>query len=552
MAELSKGDLNGVERRLSSLEQTVQQTAETVNSSIKAVSSQIATTQAELQKLRDDFESMINEQRRAAALQQASTELVTVRQEMERRFSNYRVVRNAMLGILQATDAALVRKVTVSQVSEELMISTPNYWLAPVLVAIAAWIGNDKDLANRAITEAIKRDNEHTSLVMALVCRRNSRTQACYEWLARYFATQSSASFDEDEMVYINAYINGVFGQDKKHMCDDYVTRWIDEIRGASSNFEDEQAETWQEYFNRFNVSQGGKFPALQACVHEFGYIDQYLGRVDAVSEIAESFNKIQNAFVDQEALRKAVDQHLIKLVSSDDEVERGLRENEEYLIAVKACEGDTNAARQVVEKRKIDKEKGTMNIIEQFTHIISDGHNVHPSEKKMAVSFLHGYINKGFSHYIDGEKDTFPQQITISFNGWTGQTTDCRNAEELHASYDSFLANQKATESAQIATHLDPKKWRVIAAVLAGIGILSIYAVPLLGIVLLPAAGGLFLHSNKIKKNGKTSLDELDAKYQKLSQEGSSELDLCLAQWSTARSTVKNFESEKPISIVA
>lgn len=552
MAELSKGDLNGIERRMSSLEQTVHQSVNMLNANIQAVSNQITATQVELQKLKDDFETMLNEQRRTASLQQASTELVTVRQEMERRFGNYSVVRNTMLGILQATDAALVRKVTVSQVSEELMISTPNYWLAPVLVAIAAWIGNDKDLADRAIREAIKRDNEHTSLVMALVCRRNNRTQTCYEWLSRYFATQSSASFDEDEMVYINAYINGVFGPDEKHMCDDYITRWIDEIRGGSSNFEDEQTETWQEYFNRYNVNQGEKYPALQACVQEFGYIDQYLKRVDAVGGISESFHKIQGAFVDQDALRKAVDQHLIKLVSADDKAERTLREKEDYLIAVKACEGDTSAARRAIEKRKIEKETKTMNIVEHFTRIISDGRNVHPSEKKTAVSFLQGYINKGFSRYIEENKDAFPQQITINMNGWSGQTTDGPNASELHAGYENFLANKKEVEKAPIAAKADPKQGRIFAAVLAGIGIITAFFAFPVGVIFLVAAGILLLRSNSTKKNAIASLEALERKYQTLSREGSAEIDHCLEQWNAARSTAQSFKTEKPTTIVA
>jgi len=552
MAELNKWDLNGIEGRLASLEQTVHLSAEQVNNSVQKVSGQIATTQEELQKLKNAFENMMGEQRRTAALQQASTELVTVRQEMERCFANYRVVRNTMLGVLQATDVALVRKVTVSQVSEELMISTPNYWLAPVLVAIAAWIGNDKDLADRAIKEAIKRDNEHTSLVMALVCRRNNRTQTCYEWLSRYFSTQRSASFDEDEMVYINAYTNGVFGKDEKHMCDDYIARWIDEIRGTSSNFEDEQMETWDEYFNRFDVSEGTKYPALQACVQEFGYIDQYLGRVDAVEGISENFHKIQDAFVDQDTLRKTVDQHLIKLVSADDKAERNLREKEEYLLAVKACEGDVAAARQVVEKRKTEKETKTMNIIEYFTRIISGGKDVYPSEKKTAVSFLHGYIDKGFSRYINEKEEVFPQQITINLNGWSGQTTDGGNAADLHISYESFLASQKEAEKTQITAKQNPKPWRIGAAVIAVLGIIMAILVFPVGIILLFAAGGLFLYSNKARKNAIASLEALEVKYRKLSQEGNMEIDHCLAQWNTVRGTVQSFKTSKKGTIVA
>ncbi|MEG2288171.1 MAG: hypothetical protein RSC00_09740, partial [Ruthenibacterium sp.] len=116
-----------------------------------------------------------------------------------------------------------------------------------------------------------------------------------------------------------------------------------------------------------------------------------------------------------------------------------GLREQEEYLLAVKSCGGDTATARQLLEKRKTEKETSTMNIIEHFTRIISDTKDAHPSEKKTAVSFLQNYINKGFSRYIEEKKAEFPQQITVKVNDWSGQTTDGENATELRASYDAF-----------------------------------------------------------------------------------------------------------------
>lgn len=178
-----------IERRIAAIGTKVDQ----MTTKVDKVESQMEEVRKDLKKLRKDFLEMMLEQRRTAALEQATTELVSVRQEMDKKFGNYSVVRNTMVGILQATDAALVRKATISTVSEELMISTPDYWLAPVLVALAAWINNNRDLAERAIREAVKRDNEHTSLAMALICRRNNRTATCYEWLARYFSTQNAA-----------------------------------------------------------------------------------------------------------------------------------------------------------------------------------------------------------------------------------------------------------------------------------------------------------------------------------------------------------------------
>lgn len=112
-----------IERRIAAIGTKVDQ----MTTKVDKVESQMEEVRKDLKKLRKDFLEMMLEQRRTAALEQATTELVSVRQEMDKKFGNYSVVRNTMVGILQATDAALVRKATISTVSEELMISTPDY-----------------------------------------------------------------------------------------------------------------------------------------------------------------------------------------------------------------------------------------------------------------------------------------------------------------------------------------------------------------------------------------------------------------------------------------
>lgn len=541
-------ELHSIEGKLNSLQGEVAAVA----AGVTAVSAVAETTQKELEELRADFEKMVNEQRRTAALQQAATELVTVRQEMERRFGNYRQVRNSMIGILQATDAALVKKTTISNVSEELMISTHDYWLAPVLVAVAAWIDNNHDLADRAIKEAMKRDTEHTSLVMALICRRNNRTQTCYEWLSRYFQTQNAADMDEDSMVYIDAYINGVFGPDEKHMCDDYITRWIDEVRGSNSNFEEEQAETWQQYFLRFDADEEKKYPELHKCVKEFGYIDDYLSRVDAVEPIVDNFRKINEAYVDQDELRKEVDQNLVRLVNSDDKAERELRRQEKYLLAVKACDGDVTAARQMVRNQEEARKKKRMDIISQLTHVISDDNKdrkVLPSEKKTAVSFLKGYINKGFNKYISEKKDAFPTSITMNINGWQGQTSDGSNSAALKQSYTNYLSQQSLQEKAEIEKNNNPKPLQIAALIIAILAAVCLFTVTALGVILLIVAAICFASAANKKKSIQGALNEWQQKYQKLNADGLREIDACIEQWNKAKAEADGYAAPAEVA---
>ena len=260
------------------------------NSSLTQVTSELNELTQELNGLKASFERFMEDSKRATTLQKAATELIRVRQELEQNFGSYKVVRETMLGVLQATDLALVKKTTISFVTEELMLSTPDYWLAPCLVAVAAWIGNDRDLADRAIREAVKRDEEKTALTMALICRRNNRTDTCFEWLAIYFAKQSAENFTESNFTYLNAYLNGVFGPDNKHMCEDYVAKWMREIQGHGEAFVKEQTELWRDYCEGFTVDLEGQFPQMSSGVREYADIAAYVSRINSVGKISSNF----------------------------------------------------------------------------------------------------------------------------------------------------------------------------------------------------------------------------------------------------------------------
>lgn len=525
-------NLGGVERELARLGNKV----DALGSHVSSVESQISEVRDDLAALRNDFLTMMEEQRRASALEQAATELVSVRQEMERKFGNYGVVRNTMVGILQATDAALVRKATISTVSEELMISTPDYWLAPVLVALAAWINNNRDLAERAIAEAVRRDNEHSSLAMALICRRNHRTGTCYEWLARYFSTQNAAKIDMDSMVYIDAYVNGIFGPDEKHLCDDYMTRWIGQIQSQTPQFEEKQSQSWAEYFRTYETDGGSKYPALKAVVKEFGYIDKYLGKINAIEKISTGFEGIRNAEIDSRTLAEQVDSHLMELVNSDDPKERQLREEEEYLLAVKACEGDVTQARRMVNQRRQEKREQTVSIVEQMTRVARDKSRGVDHHKKTALRFLGGYINDGFARYRDEETPDFPQEVTLELDGWSGRATTGDEAAALESDYATFMEGQKAAELAELQRKTEPKNLKVVAMVCAVAGIVFFFINATLGIALLLAAAACFMTLKGKEKTRVKGTEEIAAKYGAKTEDGAKEIDLALGQWKAAK----------------
>ena len=526
-------------------------TTEKLNTMVRETNMAVETANHNIQVLTQKFLEMADDQKRQAALQQAATELVRVRQELEQNYGNYKVIRETMLGVLQATDLALVKKSTISRVSEELMLSTPTYWLAPCLVAVAAWIGNDRDLAQRAIEEAVKRDEERTAITMALICRRNNRVQTCYEWLSIYFAHQNAANFSEGSFAYIDAYVNGVFGPDEKHMCDDYVMQWMNEIRGNSSNLEASQEKIWKEYCSRFNSDISHLYPVLGDTVVEYQKIDEYVSRILAVDSIAENLTGINNAYIDQNSLKAKIDKSLIQLISRYNEDEEPLRKEEKFWNAVKNFEGDKEAAKQSIIKAEQKRQQRTLNLVEQMSNVILTEEDTSPSERKTAVSFLSGYIRKGFQSYITEKKEAFPSQITMNVDGWTGASEDGSNAEELCRAFESDMTNRRAAEIEK-ASRNNGKTMQIGAIVLAVLGVLGLFTVTGLGVLFLAGAAILAYLSFKTKKATAEKIEAIEQDYANRIVNGKAKINQTTTQWKEAKNVVYQFESNPIREIIA
>lgn len=521
------------------------------NGKVDDLKKDLGAVNRDLQELRQSFETFVNDNKKAVALQKAATELVRVRQEIEQNFGNYRIVRETMLGVLQATDLALVRKTTISQVTEELMLSTPDYWLAPCLVAVSAWIGNDRDLANRAITEAMKRDEEKTALAMALICRRNNRTETCYEWLSIYFAKQSAAHFTESNFTYLNAYLNGVFGPDEKHMCDDYVAKWMQEIQSNEEDVAAKQTELWRDYCKDFTVDLDGQFPQMQSCVPEYEKIVEYVGRINSVDQISGNFSRMKHLVVDQQKLKKDIDQTLVTLISRCDEKEEPLRKEEKYLLAIRQFDGDTMAAKASILEASRRRTEETIDLIGQMTNVIVKKDDTRPSEKKTAVSFLSSYIRGGFESYITEKKADFPEQITLQIEGWEGKTADGSNVSALKTEFTQYM-NRRCAEKIQAIQSEKPKKLRVIAIVLALLGaVLLIPSMPI-AVILLAAAGLCGMKARKMVKNAAEYTAAVNRDFGWRIGTGMQRINEAVAEWKSVQNTVQKFEAEKPRDVVA
>lgn len=179
---IQSADLSKIERNIQLIHSNIQ----ALENDMSVVNNNMQVVYNEISALANEFHDFAYQQRLDNRTVQAETRIVKIRQEIDDQFGHYDIVRRTTTGILQATDIGIIKKTTLSNATEELMISTPGYWLAPCLVALSSWICDKRELAERALKEGIRINDEKTSLFFGLICMRANRKDACLKWFQRY------------------------------------------------------------------------------------------------------------------------------------------------------------------------------------------------------------------------------------------------------------------------------------------------------------------------------------------------------------------------------
>src|ERR1035441_2313246 len=160
---ISRADLSAIESNLSTIESNLStlgnemgslaNTVGQVGSKVEEMAEEVSSTQKTLDELAEKFDAFVQADLIAKDVQAGRTRIIEVRQILDEKFGQYAEVRKLTVGILQATDLGFVRHETIKRLSEEKVLMNVGYWLCPGLIALSAWISNDRPLAEKAMVE---------------------------------------------------------------------------------------------------------------------------------------------------------------------------------------------------------------------------------------------------------------------------------------------------------------------------------------------------------------------------------------------------------------
>ncbi|MED3997541.1 hypothetical protein P4647_23395 [Peribacillus frigoritolerans] len=497
MAEqvIRTADLRKIEGSLRTLEHGVTYVTDQVN----MVNAEVQEAKMNLDQLIQEFQDYVRKDQLEKNVQLAETRLVKVRQEIKTNFGHYGEIRRGVTGILQAVDVSLIKKETIENTTEEHMLAAPRYWLAPCLIALSAWLNNNQELAEKAMMEGLRRDDEKTSLFFALVTRRGARYKASREWLERYFALQDPYHLEREIVILIDGFTNGIFGPDSRTKCEKQIESWIQEL-SQKAGFVEEQLEQWKNALEaKLPENDPTSYPYLSQYSPTWPQLEKALQGAKLHKIIHDYFESIfAKEITPEKSIAFAVDALLDTLVSKFDHEELPLRRDERLLSLIIEERGDRNAA-----QKKFDDEK-TLEEDVSFTQLLTnfamfpEVSNASVATQKLSIALSKDWIRGAHDDITAANRASVPVDVEITIDQWNGKTQDGKNEQDLLHSLENHINTRRdqAIEQAKLSI----KHWVAIAGgiLFTLMGISATFLFVFAGILFLY----FFLGMNRLQKH--------------------------------------------------
>ncbi|MCD8050043.1 MAG: hypothetical protein LUG52_10740 [Clostridia bacterium] len=548
---ISSANLNYIEKNLKSIHQNL----ETIDSGVGTVNDNVKVVYDEIGALAQEFHDFVQMQVRANRLGQAHTKLVQIRQELEQKYGHYAIIRRTTTGILQADDLGIVRKDTISNATEELMLSTPNYWLAPCLVALSAWISDQPELADKALREAIKRNDEKTSLFFALVCRRADRKSASLKWTQRYLANQDEENLDRKTVVVLDAFASGLLGADSEGVISKQMGEWMDHL-ADKPGFVEQQTAQWSEAINLKKKPLGANdYTYLKKYSKTWPLLQEIMEGASLHAEILNYFTAIFEQEASTDALKVQLDEILTSLVSDFDDEELPLRKEEKFEQFVVDFEGDEQRARQnmAVEQSAFDTHK-------DFTQLLTDAamkpttSHASVSTQKFAIALSKNWITDAYNDVVAQNRMKIPHEITINVDSFNDKTTDGQDEKEILQRFNKLIDREKSSALSQCVLSGFEQFCLFGGAIIGVLGvIMAALGNVALGLIALIAGIGMVINHFSKKKIVENDRMSVESRFETKRKKGSQIIRATLAEVVDFRAEFaqKDAESQKVIDFL-
>ncbi len=394
-----------------------------VNQSSEKIRATADTTLAEIKKFKTDM--IENEQ-----MQSAQESILRINQIIRERFYDYDTIRKTVMGVVKDFDLNLVRNKTIEELSEELWITSSRYWLSYTLIALSAWVNDNKALADNAVSESYRADNVKTSLFFCLANLRFGRIDVARAWLSEYFNSVVPDDLQDEAAIILQSYVNGLFGADDQlqYEVQKVLDGWINQISN-DENLSAELLNMYKTYLKNLNPNNKLSTSFLQSYCTNYNELPTSYNEALKFDLLINKIKEVDVPSIIQNAAnyKKRVDLILKDLITNYDQEEKELKEQQEYFQLVIDNQGKEEVANEQFDqlmKVRYQKHNFGKKCIEWALYAKSDDINV--QVRKFGFQNTKSWLLKAILEWSNEFEAKFPQNYHIKFKINEDKTWEC------------------------------------------------------------------------------------------------------------------------------
>ena len=509
--KISWANLKYIEESLSNLSSSI----DYVNSRVDQVDNNVKVVYNEVEKLAIEFREYVEMQSLANRKAEAKINLSAIRDKLKDQFGHYDKVRRTATGILQANDLAIVKSEMLTNITEKQMIETPNYWLTPCLIALSAWINNNKALAERALAEGIRRNDEKTSLFFGLICRRIGRESSSLKWFARYLEAQDEEKLDRKAVIVLDAFASGLLGNDTENFVYQQIQEWMSNLE-AKPGFTEKQLDNWKNAINSKRVPlQKGLYPYLEKYSNTWDNLKDVLEGANLNNDLYEYFKKVFEQKEETKKLKVELDKILDSLVTEFDEEELPLKREEQFEELVVKYNGSESRA-----NAQMALEKSVYDDYRDFMQLLTDA-SMNPEEskssvatQKFATALSRNNIVTAFNDVVAQNRMNVPYEIEINVDTFNDKTQDGEDEEEILDRFEKLVEQEKQTELSKVKLSIFEQFCLYGGGVILLYGIIKSFADKSFALITIILGIGSIVYHITAKQKIKKLIDKINNAY--------------------------------------
>ena len=425
---ISAANLETLERNLNYLANNV----EDVDIRIENVNGKINKVTDEVKAINSNIRDLINEIRETTILTNAKQSISLAQDEINKKYGHFDNLRRKVSGLFQSIEIGSIDKKTIKTLKENALVDAPDYWLSSALVAICAWLNDNKEESVNALKDAIKKDDEKTSLFFSLINLKYERYTSSFLWLKRYLDMQDASKIENKIVPLFDTLTNGILTEEEKKYFINKINLWTNEL-GSKSNYKNIQINRWVDFL---------VFLLGEKNYDEYYYIKNYTNKYPDI-------NRLTNINISQ----RTIYYYFTNLLNEKEEINLNKKDQVDNIInlLIYNYENDELDLRKDIAKNKyiVEENGNTSKAKDRFkmsefaylkntdfysllSNIVLQGNELKPSinTKKLSLSILKDLIIDSYNELNKDNEENL--NIMIKIGNWTSTTTDGQNEKEL------------------------------------------------------------------------------------------------------------------------